>query len=321
VDRVKKDAVPEAEQRNHWAWDHKLMTTPSLREALQNADREHIALGHFNFSELVVLKAVATVARELNVPVLVGVSESEREFVGVRQAAVLVKSIREESGMPVFLNADHTHSLEKALEVARAGFDMIVFDASARPLDENVKGTRATVEAVKSLKPDIVVEGEIGYIGTSSAIHTSMPTDLSPLTTAEEAEQFVKATGIDALAPAVGTMHGMLKSMVSGEERKHLDIDRIAEIKRATGVFLTLHGGSGSDDDDLRKAVAAGIDIIHINTELRVAWRRGLERGLADKPDEVVPYKILPHALEAVRQVVLSRLRLFTGKQETAQGR
>ena len=106
-------------------------------------------------------------------------------------------------------------------------------------------------------------------------------------------------------------MHGMLKSMVKGETRKHLDIDRIAQIKSAAGIPLTLHGGSGTDDEDLRKAIAAGINIIHINTELRVAWRRGLEEGLASHPTDVVPYKILPFAVESVRQVALSRLTLF----------
>jgi fructose-bisphosphate aldolase class II len=106
-------------------------------------------------------------------------------------------------------------------------------------------------------------------------------------------------------------MHGMLKSMVQGKTRKRLDITRIAQIKSATGTLLTLHGGSGTDDEDLEKAIAAGINIIHINTELRVAWRRGLEAGLASQPDEVVPYKILPSAVEAVKQVVLSLLQLF----------
>jgi fructose-bisphosphate aldolase class II len=87
----------------------------------------------------------------------------------------------------------------------------------------------------------------------------------------------VEATGVDILAPAVGNMHGMLRSMVRGEAKKHLDIERIAEIKRAARVPLTLHGGSGTDDDDFRRAINAGINIVHINTELRVAWRRGLE--------------------------------------------
>jgi fructose-bisphosphate aldolase class II len=108
-------------------------------------------------------------------------------------------------------------------------------------------------------------------------------------------------------------MHGMLKSMVRGETRKRLDIARIAEIKAATGALLTLHGGSGTDDDDLRKAIAAGITMVHINTELRVAWRLGLEAALAKQPDEVVPYKILESAVERVKRVARSRMKLFNG--------
>jgi len=150
----------------------------------------------------------------------------------------------------------------------------------------------------------------VGDIGTGSEIHESSPDLTKGLTTPEEAKEFVESTGVDILAPAVGNMHGMLKSMVEGETKKHLDIDRIADIKRAAGVFLTLHGGSGTDDEDLRKAIADGINIVHINTELRVAWRRGLEHGLAKQPDEVVPYKILPSTIDAVEEVVASRLRL-----------
>jgi fructose-bisphosphate aldolase class II len=106
-------------------------------------------------------------------------------------------------------------------------------------------------------------------------------------------------------------MHGMLKSMVQGQTRKRLDIGRIAEIKSAVQIPLTLHGGSGTDDEDLRKAIGAGINIVHINTELRVAWRRGLEEGLSKEPDEVVPYKILPFAVQSVEEVARSRLALF----------
>ena len=289
------------------------MSVLGLRDALRDVDHNHMALGHFNFSELVVLKAVATVARELQAPVLVGVSESEREFIGVRQAAALVKSIREEFGMPIFLNADHTHSTEKVVEAAQAGFDMVVFDASAHGFDENVAQTCTAVEAAKSINPEIIVEGEIGYIGTSSAIHSSIPPDLSPLTTAEEALKFVDATGVDVLAPAVGTMHGMLKSMTKGKERKHLDIHRIAEVKAATRTFLTLHGGSGTDVAELVSGIHAGINIVHINTELRLAWRRGLEDALAKHPQEIAPYHLLPSAYEAVSEVVRSWLQAFRG--------
>jgi fructose-bisphosphate aldolase, class II len=103
----------------------------------------------------------------------------------------------------------------------------------------------------------------------------------------------------------------MLKSMVQGQTRKRLDIGRIAEIKSAVRIPLTLHGGSGTDDEDLRKAIGSGINIVHINTELRVAWRRGLEEGLSKEPDEVVPYKILPFAVQPVEEVARSRLALF----------
>jgi fructose-bisphosphate aldolase class II len=238
--------------------------------------------------------------------------------VGTRQIGALVRSLREEFDFPIFLNADHTHSLAKGIEAAKAGFDAIVFDLSALPFEENVRQTKQAVEALKAINPSMMVEGEIGDIGTGSEIHDSSPDLAKGLSSPEEAKQFVESTGVDILAPAVGNMHGMLRSMVRGETKKRLDIERIASIKRATGTFLTLHGGSGTDDDDLRKAIAAGIDIVHINTELRVAWRGGLEQGLAKMPDEVVPYKILPPAVEAVKQVVLSRLRLFNGKRRAA---
>jgi fructose-bisphosphate aldolase, class II len=292
----------------------------SLRNLLQEAQENGAAIGHFNISDLVLLKAVFAAAQELNVPVLVGLSEGEREFVGVRQIAAFVRSLREEFNFPIFLNADHTHSLAKGLEAAKAGFDSIVFDLSALPIEENVRQTKQAVEALKAVNPSMLVEGEIGDIGTGSEIHESSPDLSKGLSTPEEARQFVESTGVDILAPAVGNMHGMLRSMVHGETKKRLDVERIAGIKRAAQTFLTLHGASGTDDEDLRKAIAAGINIVHINTELRVAWRNGLEDGLARHPDEVVPYKILPTAVDSVRQVVASRLRLFNRQGRFAQG-
>ncbi|WP_407179917.1 class II fructose-bisphosphate aldolase [Bradyrhizobium sp. STM 3562] len=283
----------------------------SLRDVLEQSHKERVAIGHFNVADWVLLKAVLSSARELKVPVVVGASEGEREFIGTRQLAVLVRSLREEWDWPIFLNADHTHSLAKAIEAAEAGFDAIVFDLSALPFEQNVRQTKQAVETLKTINPAILVEGEIGDIGTGSEIHEEAPELSRGLTSPAEAKQFVESTGIDILAPAVGNMHGMLKSMVHGQTRKRLDIQRIAEIKEAAQVPLTLHGGSGTDDEDLRKAIAAGINIIHINTELRVAWRRGLEEGLAKRPDEVVPYKILPFAVESVKKVASPRLNLF----------
>jgi fructose-bisphosphate aldolase, class II len=290
----------------------------TLRAVLQDAQAKGDAVGHFNISDLVLLKAVLAGARELNVPVVVGLSEGEREFVGTRTIGAVVRSLREEYDFPIFLNADHTHSLAKGIEAAKAGFDAIVFDLSALPFEENIRQTKQAVEALKAINPSMMVEGEIGDIGTGSEIHDAAPDLAKGLSSPEEAKQYVESTGVDILAPAVGNMHGMLRSMIKGETKKRLDIERIAGIKRATGTFLTLHGASGTDDDDLRRAIAAGVNVVHINTELRVAWRRGLEQGLSKMPDEVVPYKIFPPAVEAVKQVVLSRLRLFNGKRMAA---
>src|SRR6516164_1486807 len=263
----------------------------SLHDALEQSQKDGVAIGHFNVADCVLLKAVVAAGQELEVPVVVGVSEGEREFIGVRQIAALVWSVREDCDCPIFLNADHTHSLAKAVEAARAGFDSIVFDLSALPFEQNVRQTKEAVEALKTINSAILVEGEIGDIGTGSEIHEEAPDLSKGLTSPAEAKQFVESTGVDILAPAVGNMHGMLKSMVHGQTRKRLDIQRIAEIKNAAQVPLTLHGGSGTDDEDLRKAIAAGINIIHINTELRVAWRHGLEEGLSKQPNEVVPYR------------------------------
>ena len=282
----------------------------TLMEVLDDARRRRVAVGHFNFSDLVAFNAIVAAARDLKVPVMVGVSEGERAFVGVAQAAALVRSVREESGLPIFLNADHTHSLAKAEAAARAGFDEVIFDASALPFEENVKETRRAVEALKSINPAIVVEGEIGNIGASSEILEKVPDNISALTTAAEAQQFIAATHIDVLAPAVGNMHGLLQSMVRGEAQKRLDLGRIGELSQATGSFMTLHGGSGTNDGDFQSAIKAGITIVHVNTELRLAWRRGIEAALK-KDAEVTPYKILAPALAAVREVVTARLRLF----------
>ncbi len=287
----------------------------TLREVLADADARHVAVGHFNISELATLKAIFAAARELNVPVLIGVSEGEREFVGVRQATALVRSLREQYDFPIFLNADHTHSLDKVKEAAEAGFDEILFDGSALPMEENIRQTTEAVKIVRSINADIVVEGEIGYIGSSSEIVAARPAESLKLSTPEEAVAFVRATGVDVLAPAVGNMHGLLAKMVTGEEHKRLDIARIAEIKKAIaaaeGRFMTLHGGSGTADEDFKAAVAAGMTIIHVSSELRLAWRRGVGEGLAKDPNEIAPYKIMSPAVEGIKKIVSDRLRLF----------
>jgi fructose-bisphosphate aldolase class II len=294
----------------------------TLREVLAAADARHVAVGHFNISDFAALKGIFAAARELQLPVLIGVSEGEREFIGVKQAAALIKSLREQYDYPIFLNADHTHSLDKAKEAAEAGFDEIIFDNSSLPMDQNIANTKAAVAAIRAINPNIIIEGEIGYLGASSEIIAARPEASFTLSTPEEAVMFVTETGIDVLAPAVGNMHGLLKSMTTGgvdAEHKHLDIARIAEIKAAISAvggasakFMTLHGGSGTVDADFVAAAKAGMTIIHVSSELRLAWRRGVEEGLKD-PNEIAPYKITAPSVVAIQKIVIDRLKLFNG--------
>lgn len=283
----------------------------NLRDSLAESTRKRTAIGHFNVSDLVGLNAVVAAARRLEVPVLIGTSEGERDFIGIRQAASVVASIRDEYQVPIFLNADHTHSLVKAEEAARAGYDMIGFDGSTLAFEENVRQTKEAVEAIKSINADIVVEGELGYIISGSEIHDTIPESSLIFTRPDEARQFAEAAGVDVLAPAVGNMHGLLAAMVRGEARKRLDIGRIVQIKAAANLPLTLHGGSGTGDDDFRRAIEAGITVLHISTELRLAWRRGLEAALIAEPDNVVPYQLFRKPGQAMQEVATRRLKLF----------
>jgi len=284
-----------------------------LKEILIDVDARKVAIGHFNISDLGTFKGITSAAQGLGLPVLIGVSEGERDFIGVRAAVAIVRSYREQYGLPVYINADHTHSLDKVKEAAEAGFDEILFDGSALDFEENIKETKEAVRIVRSIDPKIVVEGEIGYIGSSSEIIENRPEASLKLSTPEEAMRFVKETGIDVLAPAVGNMHGLLKEMVAGEAHKRLDIGLIGEIKRACGVFMTLHGGSATADEDFVSAISSGMDIVHISSELRLAWRRGVEKDLHDKLEEIAPYKLMSTATTNIRDIVVDRLRLFNG--------
>lgn len=283
----------------------------TLRECIAEATKNKTAIGHFNISNIEALWGIFNAAKKLGVPVIIGVSEGEREFIGVKQVAVLVKSIREEFNYPIFLNADHTYSVEKVKEAIDAGFDSAIFDGAKLSLEENIKLTKECVEYARKSGRDVLIEGEIGYIGQSSKVLDKIPegVDLSAgaLTSPEDAVRFITETGADLLAPAVGNFHGMLRGGVD----PRLNIERVREIKNAAKVPLVLHGGSGNSSEDFTASIAAGVSIVHINTEIRVAYRDALKKTLQENPDEVAPYKILKPSMHAVESVVEAKLRLF----------
>ena len=266
-----------------------------------------MAIGHFNISDSEGFKAVVEAAKALEVPVIIGVSEGERDFIGLESAVALVKTARD-NGLPIFINADHTYSVEKAKKAIDAGVDSVILDAADKPFEENVRMTKEVVEYAKN--SEILIEGELGFIGKSSKVLDTLPEGVSveTQTSPEEAVEFVKATGIDLFAPSVGNVHGMIKS---GEPK--LNIERIREIKDAVGVPLVLHGASGNSDEEIKAAIDAGIRIIHINTELRLAYKEGIEEGL--KSGEIAPYKFLAEGVEEMKKVVLDKLKLFNARK------
>ncbi len=285
-------------------------------DQINRAEKKHQAVGHFNIGNLEMLKGVFAAACRLSLPVVIGLSEGERKFVGDRQAAALVKCFREEYGHPIYLNADHTKTIAGVREAVEAGFDAVIFDGSELTIEENIKYTKEAVELAKGLNDRVVIEGEIGYIGRSSTVFDEIPENAlvgkDELVTAEEASRFVKATGVDLLAPAVGNVHGML----AGAENPDLDIERVAEIREACGVPLVLHGGSGIKHSDMKEAIAAGMPLVHVSTELRVAYRQALEEVLMNNKKELAPYRLLTPAVDAVTEVALKSFELFNRETE-----
>ncbi|HEU0085921.1 MAG TPA: class II fructose-bisphosphate aldolase [Candidatus Paceibacterota bacterium] len=292
----------------------------TLREWIQEAEEKQTAIGHFNISNLEAFHAIYGAAKKLSeetgekIPVIIGVSEGEEEFVGRHEAVALVKAVRENEDYPIFLNADHHYGFESVKKCIDAGFDMVIIDQVKLPLEENIAITKKCIEYAREVSQkenrEILVEAELGFIGQSSKLIDRVPEGVSEetMTKPAEAKHFVDATGIDLIAPSVGNVHGMVKG---GNPKIHPE--RIKEIRQTGGVPLVLHGGSGIADEGFVEAIKAGISIVHINTEIRVAYRDALKKSLDENPDEVAPYKFLSPAVEAMEAVVYERLKLFNG--------
>lgn len=278
----------------------------TLNHWFKKAADAHFALGHFNVSNLEAMHAIVRAAEELRAPVIIGVSEGEREFFGVREIVAVVRALREESDLPVFVNADHTKSFEKIKEAVDAGFDSVHFDGSELDYETNVRETKRAVEYAKSKNPDISVEGELGYLRGASKVQEVVEVRPEDMTDSEQAAEFARKTGIDRLAPVFGNIHGIVT-----KQKETLDTGRLAAIRKATEAFLVLHGGSGLGADDIRDAVQNGIVKAHINTELRVAFRKALEQAFREMPEETTPYRYLAPARDAVGKVVEEKIKLF----------
>lgn len=284
-----------------------------LKEYLQEAVKNKTAVGHFNVSNLEGVNAIVDVCREVYKPIIVGVSPGESDFIGIGVISDIVKHYRTKYGLPLFLNADHFQDVQLAIYAAEAGFDTVLFDAAQKSFDENIKVTKEITTILKKINPNILVEGELGYIGVGSVVRESVPEGAvvseSQMIKPEEAKRFVEETGVDLIGPGVGNIHGIVKGY-----KENISFKRIAEIKSATPAFLVLHGASGIENESVKQAIQAGISVVHVNTELRLAWKNALQKSLQDNPDEIAPYKVLKPTVAAIKKVILEKISIFNGK-------
>lgn len=261
------------------------------------------AVGAFNVSTPEAIHAVLEAATELNSPVVIETSEGEKNYMGAKVAADIINDIAGDLSIPVAIHLDHGKNLESVKEVIDAGYTSVHIDASALPYEENFEMTKAVVEYAHS--KNIPVEGELGHVGGASEIHDEVSNiEASTYTDPQKASEFVKGTGIDVLASSIGNIHGIY------ENAPHLDFERLEKIGKI-GIPLSLHGGSGIPEEQVKKAIALGITKVNVNTELRIAYTETLRAELAKNPDEVVPYKYLPEEIKAIKEVVKKKIIMF----------
>ncbi len=278
-----------------------------LAEARKNGQ----AIGHFNFATGDVLRGIVEASRDAGAPaVMVGTSEGEAGFVGMKEAVALVSALRADLNFPIFLNADHFKSFDKCKEAIDAGYDSIIIDASKLPNEENIALTKQVVDYARSVNPDISIEGELGYLKGSSEVQTKIEISPADYSKPEEVADFVSRTGVDRMAIVFGNIHGI----VTDQEEK-LDIEHFSKIVAVEPrPFYVLHGASGLKDEDVVASIKAGIVNVHFNTELRVAYRNAIDKAFHDNPNETTPYKYLGPAVEEVKKLVAAKIRLFMGK-------
>lgn len=271
------------------------------------AKQEGFAIGAFNVANLETIKAVVGAARKLKSPVMIEASGGEVNFIGKKQLAGLVRAFEQESGIPILLNLDHAPTKASVRDAIDAGFDYVHFDGSKLPYKENVRITKVLADTAHA--KGILIEGEMDAITGSSSDHTAERAaeyqDNRLYTDPEKAKTFVAATGIDTFASFIGNAHGLY----AGE--KKIDIERLRAIRLALPAsFLSLHGGSGIPESDIKQAIQNGVVKINVNSELRVAYKKALQEALVSS-DEVAIYKLMPPVIAAVQKIVEEKIQLF----------
>jgi fructose-bisphosphate aldolase, class II len=278
------------------------MELATLKDVLGPAEQGGYAVGAFNANNMEIVQAIIEAAAVERSPVILQASPGAIRYAGLDYIVAMVKTAAKGVDVPVVLHIDHGTDFYQVMRCIRAGFSSVMFDGSALPLAENIKITRQVVEIGGAV--GVSVEGELGKIGgTEDDISVSEKETL--LTDPLEAQRFVRETGVDALAIAIGTAHGPYKG------RPKLDFSRLKQIRELTGASIVMHGASGVPDDDVRQGIALGIRKINIDTDLRQSFVRALKEFIADNPDNIDPRKVLAPAKEAMKKIVREKMRLF----------
>lgn len=266
-------------------------------EMLKNAQTGRYAVGAFNIENMEMAQAVVAAAEKMKAPVMLATTSSTAKFAPATVFYAIVRVLADAATVPVALHLDHGDSLEACENALKSKYSSVMIDASKLGFDENIATARRVVAAAKPY--NVPVEAELGKVGGKEDEHeVKDPGYTDP----EEARVYVEATGIDSLAVAIGTAHGIYKV------EPKLDVDRLTAVRKVVSIPLVLHGSSGLSDDAVRECVERGICKVNFATELRQAFTGGLRLSLAANPDGFDPKLFLKPAREAVMSLVCERI-------------
>jgi fructose-bisphosphate aldolase class II len=278
------------------------MALVSLVDLLKEAEKEGYAVGAFNTNNMEIAQAIVEAAEAERSPVIMQASQGAIAYAGIEYITSLAMVAASRAKIPVALHLDHGTSFSQIVQCIRSGFSSVMFDGSKLSLEENIAMTRKVLEVARPI--GVSVEGELGKIGgTEDDITVDEREAL--FTDPEEAEIFVRETGIDCLAIAIGTSHGQYK----GEPK--LDFDRLKEIKARIKVPIVLHGSSGVPDEVIQEAIRLGIRKVNIDTNVREAFVWGMRQAMEKNPDEIDPRKILGPARKETIEIIRQKIRVF----------
>ena len=273
----------------------------NLNEVLKKAQEGNYGIGLFNTTDTDMLEAVISAAEELNAPVILGTAEVLLPYGELELIAPAMVAAAKRAKVPVVVHYDHGVTFERCMEALKLGFSSLMFDGSTLPYEENIAATREIVKIAHEF--GATVEGEIGHVGQADA-GDNLATDM--YTTPEEAKAYRDATGVDALAIAIGTAHGVYKS------KPKLSLERLAEIRNTIDTPLVLHGGSGLSDDDFKNVVKGGIAKVNIFTDLCIAGQRAMvEAGGAEGKGMYGYLDARNLKVKYMKEAVIEKIKLF----------